>query len=105
MTKPASSDAKVKDSSKVIYSEVQGQYIPVETRPASSAANVMDSTKVIYDVVDKDKLKPVDLNDDPPGRSLLSTLNIPSDLIPTYRLILWKCFVVFRASLSQYSFP
>ncbi|XP_064395532.1 uncharacterized protein LOC135342661 [Halichondria panicea] len=79
--KPASGDAKVKNSSTVIYSEVdkdklvpvvpppvakaQGQYIPVETRPASSDAKVMDSTKVVYVQVDKDKLKPVDLNDPP----------------------------------------
>ncbi len=69
-----------------VVAKAQGQYIPVETKPASIPAKVMDSTKVVYDVVDKDKLKPVDPND-PPGRSLLSTLNIPyipSDLIPTY---------------------
>ena len=86
-----------------IVAKAQGQYIPVETKPASSAAKVMDSTKVVYVVVDKDKLKPVDPND-PPGRSLLSTLKIPSELIPTL-LILWKCLLFFRASLSQYSFP
>ncbi|XP_064391011.1 uncharacterized protein LOC135338850 isoform X2 [Halichondria panicea] len=90
--KPASSDAKVKDSSKVIYSEVdkdklkpvvptpvakaQGQYIPVETKPASSDTKVIDSTKVVYVVVDKDKLKPVDLNDPPaipPRRPVTNT--------------------------------
>ncbi len=65
----------------------------------------MDSTKVVYDVVDKDKLKPVNLNN-PPGRSLLSTLNIPFDLIPTYLpTYSFEVFVVFRESLSQYSFP
>ena len=70
-----------------VVAKAQGQYIPVETRPASSDTEVMDSTKVVYVVVDKDKLKPLDPND-PPGRSLLSTLNIPSDLISTYLLIL-----------------
>ena len=75
-----------------VVAKAQGQYIPVETKPASSDTKVIDSTKVVYVVVDKDKLKPVDLND-PPGRSLLSTLNIPSDLVPTYLLILWKCLL------------
>ncbi len=58
----------------------QGQYIPVETKPASSAAKVMDSTKVVYVQVDKDKLKPVNLND-PPGTSLLSTLSTHKTVI------------------------
>ncbi|XP_064391087.1 uncharacterized protein LOC135338914 isoform X2 [Halichondria panicea] len=90
--KPASSDAKVKDSSTVIYSVVdkeklkpviptpvaktQGQYIPVETNPANSDTKVMDSTKVVYVVVDKDKLKPVDPNDPPalpPRRPVTNT--------------------------------
>ena len=75
-----------------VVAKTQGQYVPVETKPASSAVKVMDTTKVIYVVVDKDKLKPVDPNN-PPGRSLLSTLNIPSDLIPTYLLILWILFL------------
>ncbi len=66
-----------------VVAKAQGQYIPVQTKPASSAAKVMDSTKVVYVMVDKDKLKPVDLND-PPGTSLFSTLNIPSG---------WKCLL------------
>ncbi len=79
-----------------VVAKTQGQYTLVETKPASSDAKVMDSTKVVYVMVDKDKLKPLDPND-PPGRSLLSTLNIPSYLIPnsylpTYSL---EVFVVF----------
>ncbi len=73
-------------------SKAQGQYISVETKPASSVVKVTDSTKVIYVQVDKDKLKPVDLNK-PPGTPLLSTLSIPFDPIPTYLLILWKCLL------------
>ncbi len=77
-----------------VVAKAQGRYIPVETKPASSAAKVMDSTKVVYVQVDKDKLKPVDLNE-PPGTPLLSTLSIPFDPIPTYLhvLILWKCLL------------
>ncbi len=49
-----------------VVSKAQGQYIPVETRQASSDAKVMDSTKVVYVQVDRDKFKPGDLNE-PPG--------------------------------------
>ncbi len=56
-----------------VVAEAQGQYTLVETKPASSDAKVMDSTKVVYAMVDKDKLKPVASNN-PPGTSLLSTL-------------------------------
>ncbi len=90
-----------------VVAKTQGQYIPVETKPASSDAKVMDSTKVVYVQVDKDKLKPVDLKD-PPGTSLLysiSTLNIPSDLILTYIVSLFFGSEVFVVSLSQCSFP
>ncbi len=78
-----------------VVAKAQGQYISVETRPASSDAKVMDSTKVVYVMVDKDKLKPLDPND-PPGTSLLSTLNIytfwPNSYLPTCSL---EVFVVF----------
>ena len=59
------------------HTHTQHQYTLVIHKPASSAAKVMNSTKVIDFKVDKDKLKPVDPND-VPGTLLLSTLKIYS---------------------------
>ncbi len=72
-----------------VVAKTQGQYTLVATKPASSDAKVIDSTKVVYAEVDKDKLKPVDPND-PPSRSLLSTLN--NYTFWHYLLIFWKFF-------------